>query len=107
MVTKLLNLILLFTTITQIQAVPTSNVSPATNATTLDTAYSYEEPWCIWSLNGVWTYSFAVLIPHDGTKETDSVDKANHCGERLRKKASLKGVAITDVYVCVSKLWIE
>ncbi|KAK5953345.1 hypothetical protein OHC33_005289 [Knufia fluminis] len=67
----------------------------ADNATNLSADYVVTEPWCIYELNFV-TWSYAVVIPYDGSKTDDGLDKAGKCGDKLRDELPLKGVAITD-----------
>jgi len=40
-----------------------------------------------------------MVIPYDGSKDKDGLDKAGHCGEKYKKKSPLKGIALTELYV--------
>jgi len=74
----------------------------ATNTTNTTNILSINDtilkPWCIFELNII-TYSWAVIIPNDGSKTEDGIDKAGKCGGRFRNELPLKGTAISDWYV--------
>ncbi|KAK5080244.1 hypothetical protein LTR70_008886 [Exophiala xenobiotica] len=86
----LLSHLLLYATV-----VSASNNTFSSNATGTSEQWKVTEPWCIFNVNFV-TNSFAMVIPYDGSKDKDGLDKAGHCGEKYKKKSPLKGIALTE-----------
>lgn len=73
----------------------TSPLSELSSFVSGEKTYTYHDPFCIWHQNAV-SYSFAILIPYDGSATEDGVDAKCKCGEKFKSAMKKKGVALTD-----------
>lgn len=69
--------------------------SPANTFTSDGQAYTTHEPWCIFE-EGSNHYSFAIVIPYDGSATEDGIDGKCLCGGHFKHDLRAKGVAITE-----------
>lgn len=87
--------ILIFPLLVLSRSIPISNATLDLDARDASPVEWFTEPWCIYHLDA-FTDHWAVMIPDDGSKEEDGLDKAGHCGKKFKNHAVGGGITPTE-----------